>query len=104
MHQDTLWAQFYSKGKLDKINPLAYASRILKEPELRYHTYEKEALAIMFGIKTFKNYIYGNKFTIVTDHKPLLSFNSADKNTRVQKCRLQLSGNDYNIIYKKKAK
>ena len=90
-----------SQGIIGQDKPIAYASRVLKGAELKYHTYEKEALAIMFGIKTFKNYIYGNKFTIVTDHKPLLSFKSADKNTRVQKWRLQLSGYEYDIIYKK---
>ena len=38
----------------------------------------------MLAIKTFRNYVYGNKFTIVTDYKALLWLKSADKNTRVQ--------------------
>ena len=54
----------------------------------------------MFAIKTFKNYVYGNRFTIVTDHKPLLWLKSADNNTRVQKWRLKLSDYEFDIVYK----
>ena len=79
------FALVLSQGEIGKDPAVAYASRSLHKAELKYHTYEKEALAIMFGIKTFKNYIYGTKFTIVTDHKPLLWLKSAENNTRVQK-------------------
>ena len=61
-----------SQGEIGKDPAIAYASRSLHKAETKYYTYEKEALAIMFTIKTFRNYVYGNKFTIVTDHKPLL--------------------------------
>ena len=32
---------------------------------------EKEALLLVFVIQKFHKYIYGCKFTLVTDHKPL---------------------------------
>ena len=54
----------------------------------------------MFAIKTFRNYVYGNKFTMVTAHKPLLWLKSADNNTRVQKWRLKLSDYEFDIVYK----
>ena len=79
-----------SQGEIGKDPAIAYASRSLHKAETKYHTYEKEALAIMFAIKTLKNYVYGNRFIIVTDHKPLLWLKSADNNTRVQKWRLKL--------------
>ena len=85
-----------SQAEIGKDPGIAYALRSLHKAETKYHTYEKEALAIMFAIKTFKNYVYGNKFTIATDHKPLLWLKSADNNTRIQKWRLKLS--DYESI------
>ena len=51
--------------------PLAFASRTLNEHEKRYGQIDKEALAIMFGLKRFHLYLYGRHFTILTDHKPL---------------------------------
>ena len=89
-----------SQGEIGKDPAIAYASRSLHKAETSYHTYEKEALAIMFAIITFKNYVYGNKFTIVTDHKSLLWLKSADNNIRVQKWRLKLSDYEFDIVYK----
>ena len=51
--------------------PIAYASRTLNEHEKRYGQIDKEALAIMFGLKRFHLYLYCRHFTILTDHKPL---------------------------------
>ena len=51
--------------------PIAYASRTLNEHEKRYGEIDKEALAIIFGLKRFHVYLYGRHFTIFTDRKPL---------------------------------
>jgi len=66
-----------SQEEINKDRPIAYASRTLNDNEIKYDIYEKEALAIIYCVKHFRSYLYGQKFTLVTDHKPLLCFKNA---------------------------
>ena len=67
----------------------------------KYDTYEKEALAIIFCVTHFRHYLYGRKFTLVTDHKPLVWFqNSKDLCSRVSRWRLKLAEYDFDVVYK----
>lgn len=90
-----------SQGPIGKDKPIAYASRTLNRPEGNYSTTEKELLAIIFAVKTFRPYLYGNKFKIVTDHRPLVwLFNVKDPGSRLIRWRLKLEEYDYEIVYK----
>lgn len=51
--------------------PVMFAPRLLNTAERRYATIEQEALAIVCGVKRLYHYLYGNRFVIETDHKPL---------------------------------
>ena len=51
--------------------PIAFASKTLSTSERNYSQVEKEGLALVFGVKKFQSYLYGHRFTLVTDHKPL---------------------------------
>ncbi|GBN42352.1 Transposon Ty3-I Gag-Pol polyprotein, partial [Araneus ventricosus] len=57
---------------LQEDHPIAYASSSLTETQQRYSQTEKELLAIVIGCKKFHYYVYGTKFVIETDHKPLI--------------------------------
>ena len=37
------------------------------------------ALAIIFAVKRFHQYLYGRKFILVTDHRPLCTFLGQEK-------------------------
>lgn len=53
--------------------PVAYGSKSLTEAQINYGQIEKEFLAILMACKKFHYYIYGQKVTVETDHKPLVS-------------------------------
>lgn len=81
--------------------PIAYASRTLNKAESNYSTTEKELLAIIWSVKHFRPYLYGKKFTIITDHKPLTwLFNVKDPGSRLIRWRLALEEYEYEIKYK----
>lgn len=81
---------------------IAYASRTLNDAETRYATIEKEMLAIIWACKHFRPYLYGNRFTIYTDHKPLSwLFSLKEHNSRVMRWRLKLEEYNYDIKYTK---
>ena len=51
--------------------PVQFASKYLVNAERDYAPIEGEMLGVVYGIKKFHNYLYGRKFTVECDHKPL---------------------------------
>ena len=84
-------------------NPIAFASQTLAPAEKKL---DKEALAIIFGVKKFHQYLFGTRFTIYSDHKPLQYLLNETKpvptmaSARIQRWALTLSAYDYVISYK----
>ena len=60
---------------------VAYASRSNNEAESRYSSYEGECLAVVWAVSHFRCYLFGTKFTLITDHQPLRWLMESDKLT-----------------------
>ena len=50
---------------------VAYASRTFSPVERRYSQTEREASALVWACESFRMYLLGKRFTLLTDHKPL---------------------------------
>ncbi|XP_055918976.1 uncharacterized protein K02A2.6-like [Eupeodes corollae] len=96
-----------SQIKENKECPVVFASATLNSAEKNYSQVEKEALAIIFGVRKFYKYLVGKKFTLFTDHQPLKVIFDVRKGvtvtaaSRLQRWALLLSAFDYEIKYKK---
>lgn len=90
-----------SQGEMGKDRPIHFASRSLTRAEEKHSVPEKEMLAIFWALKIFRNYLYGAKFKIFTDHQPL-TFALSPKNTnaKLKNMKSYLEEHDYEIIYK----
>lgn len=90
-----------SQGNPPNDLPVSYASRTINRAESNYSATERELLAIVWSVKHFRPYLYGRKFTILTDNKPLIwLFNVKDPSSRLVRWRLLLEEYDYEIHYK----
>ena len=80
---------------------ILYASGNLTEVERRYWQTEKEALALVWACERFNIYVYGRKFELETDHKPLeCIFGRLSKpSARIERWVLRLQGCDYRVVY-----
>ena len=66
--------------------PVAYASRTYNPCEKSYCITRRELLAMIFGLKHFRQYCLGHHVIVRTDHAPLLAIKS-NPNPSAQMCR-----------------
>ena len=80
-------------------------SRSLSGPETRYAVCELEGLAILYAITKCRHYLLGmDKFTVVTDHKPLKGVFAKDlpeiENARLRRYREKLTGYNFDLSWR----
>ena len=80
---------------------IAYSSRHLNTAERNYSAIEREALAIVYGVKRYRHYLQDEKFEIISDHRPLQWLEShKDEKSRLGRWAIELSAVKYKIRYK----
>lgn len=87
--------------------PVCYASRTLNSAEKNYSQIQREATAIIFGVRRFHQYLYGraSPFVLRTDHKPLLTIFGPHRGipevsaNRLQRYAIFLSAYNYTIQF-----
>jgi hypothetical protein len=85
--------------------PVSCVSRTLNDAERNYSQIDKEALAIFYGVTRHHQYLFGRKFELRTDHKPL-SYIFGKKigipqtaASRLQRWAARLAAYDFNIKF-----
>ena len=80
---------------------IQYISHSLSTTQRKWATIEKEAFAVVYAINKLRPYLYGAKFTVFTDHKPLTSLFTKDmQNTKIQRWGVLLAEYGAQIKYR----
>ena len=79
---------------------VAYGSRQLKNHEQNYPTHDMEFAAIVFALKIWRHYMYGEQFEVFLDHKSLkYIFTQWDLNMRQRRWIEYLEDYDFTLHY-----
>ena len=82
-------------------HPITYGSRKLLPREQRYSAIEREALAIVAGVKHFRTYFGGVSFQIETDNNPLTHLSTLrDSHGRLAHWALTLQPYRFKVVHR----
>eukprot|EP01117_Protostelium_nocturnum_P013214 TRINITY_DN4915_c0_g1_i4.p1 TRINITY_DN4915_c0_g1~~TRINITY_DN4915_c0_g1_i4.p1 ORF type:complete len:1172 (+),score=124.10 TRINITY_DN4915_c0_g1_i4:812-4327(+) len=79
---------------------IAYSSRLLSDSERRYSTPDRECLAVYWGIETYRMYVYGTEFTIISDHSPLQYLSTIEPKGVRGKWQMELQAYNFKVVHK----
>jgi hypothetical protein len=85
--------------------PIGFGSRVLTKSEQNYAQFDREALSIVYGVKKFHHFLYGQHFQLCTDHQALTWVFGSKKGipttaaARVQRWAVFLAGYDFTISH-----
>lgn len=93
-----------SQRHRDSERPVAFASRTLSPAERRYSASERESLACLWACEHWHFYLYGRKFTLVTDHQALktllTSGGTGHRPLRLHRWADRLFQYDFSVVYR----
>ena len=79
---------------------VVYGSRRLKNHEQNYPTHDMELAVVVFALKIWRNYLYGEEFDVYLDHKSLkYIFTQRDLNMRQRRWMEFLEDYDFTMHY-----
>ena len=79
---------------------VAYGSRQLKNHEHNYPTHDLELAAIVFVLRIWRQYLYGEQFEVFLDHKSLnYIFTRRDLNMRQRRWMEYMEDYDFTLHY-----
>ncbi len=82
--------------------PIAFAFEAMTQAQRNYAQIEKEMLAILHGCERFHHYLFGRRFQVTTDHKPLEAIFKKPLHAvplRLQRMRLRMQAYDAEVSY-----
>ena len=80
---------------------VAYASRRCNPAEQNYSSFDGECLAVVWATTHFRQYLFGNSFTLVTDHEPLCWFLTTQKLTgKLARWSLLLQEHYFTVVHR----
>ncbi|KAL2083766.1 hypothetical protein ACEWY4_021539 [Coilia grayii] len=83
--------------------PIAFGSKTLTDCQSRCSNIEREMLAIVYGMQRYHTYLYGKSFTVITDHKPLVTICSKPLHAAppwLQRMLIKTQGYNYEVKYR----
>ena len=83
----------------DSLHPVCFASRKLLDREKWYSTIERECLAIVWAVHKFVRFLWGVRFVLQTDHRPLTYLRTSNfKNSRIMRWALSLQEFSFEVL------
>ena len=91
-------------GTDNEEHPVAFASRVLRGPELRYAPMEGECFAVVYFIEHFRPYLHGTHFTVQMDHWALKWLMSTEhRNGRLARWALKMQEYNFDVVHRRGA-
>lgn len=79
-------------------HPIAFISKTLSDRHLALSVYDKEMMTVVFAVQSWRPYVIGHRFKIVTDHCTLKYFLEQQLNTPTQhRWLIKLLGYNFKI-------